>query len=242
MIFKFPATNEANLGVASAFDLYRREVLYLRDIAPSSHAWTPAIYYADIADDGVEFALLMEDLTQYRLGDQIVGCDLVDAEKTIDWMARQHASFWGAVDDPTYDFLPYVAPSFSSETMTQGCEMGWDPMVEGFPEVIPAYISDLKDTYLAALPALLDWMSTHPLTVIHGDVRMDNLFYGDGDDQEPMVAVDWQGALRGRATQDLAYFMTGSVPTEYPPCARARTHRTMARWARGRGRHRLFAR
>ena len=71
MIVKFPATNEANLAVATAFDLYRREVLYYRDIAPRSKAWTPTIHYADIADDGVDFLLVMEDLSDYRLGDQV---------------------------------------------------------------------------------------------------------------------------------------------------------------------------
>jgi hypothetical protein len=227
MIFKYPATNEANLGVATAFDLYRREVLYYRDVAPRSSAWTPTIYYAGIADDGVDFALLMEDLSDYRLGDQIAGCGLDDAQRSIEWLARQHASFWGAVDDPTLDFLPYVAPSFSSETLAQGCEMGWDPMVEGFTEVVPPHVRDLKATYLAALPALFDWMSTPPLTVIHGDFRMDNLFYGAGGDQEPLVAVDWQGSLRGRATQDLAYFMTGSVQTDI---RRAHERELVARW------------
>jgi hypothetical protein len=230
VIFKFPSTNEANLGVAAAFQLYRREVLYYRDVAPRSTAWTPTIYYADIADDYVDFALVMEDLTGYRLGDQIIGSDLADAQATVDWMAQQHASFWGKVDEATYDFLPYVAPSFSSETLAQGCDLGWGPMVEGFPNVIPSRVDDFKATYLAALPALFGWMSTRPLTVIHGDVRMDNLFYGVTQDHEPMVAVDWQGALRGRATQDLAYFMAGSVPTEL---RRAHERDLVARWHQG---------
>jgi len=50
--------------------------------------------------------------------------------------------------------------------------------------------------------------------VIHGDVRMDNLFFGTDPEQAPMIAVDWQGALRGRAAQDLGYFMAGSLPIE----------------------------
>ena len=122
---KFPATNEANLAVATAFDLYRREVLYYRDIAPRSKAWTPTIYFADIADDGVDFLLVMEDLSHYRLGDQVEGCAIDDARAGVDWLGRQHASFWDAVDDPTLEFLPYVAPSYSSQALTEGCRVGW---------------------------------------------------------------------------------------------------------------------
>ncbi len=212
MVLKVPATNEANLAVAQAFDLYRREVLFYRDVAERSSAWTPTVYYADI--DGNDFVLLMEDLSGYRLGDQVEGCDLEESRMGMVWLGRHHASFWDRVEDPTLDFLPYVAPSYSSEGLEQGCRQGWDVMVDVFGDVLPDHIRAMKDEYLAAVPNLFAWMSTPPLTVVHGDFRMDNLFFGAGPDDEPLVAVDWQGTLRGRACQDIGYFMSGSVRTE----------------------------
>lgn len=212
LIFKKPAENDVNRGVATTFDLYRREVLYYRDVAERSSARTPIVYYADI--DGSDFALVLEDVSAYELGDQIVGCNVDQARAGMRWLARQHAAFWGRADDPALDFLPLVHPSYSSEGLMQGCAYGWGPMVEGFAEVVPADIADLKDRFLAVLPKIFEWMAEPPITVIHGDFRMDNLFFAAEDGHAALIAVDWQGSLRGRAAQDLGYFMSGSLPVE----------------------------
>lgn len=212
LIYKRPADVEANRAVASTFDLYRREVLFYRDVAGLTSARTPEVFYAEI--DGTDFALIIEDLSAYEIGDQIEGCDPERAAAVMRWMGRLHASFWDRVDDPVVQFLPLVYPSYSSDGMTQGVEFGWGPMAEHFAEVVPAEIAGLKDRYLAALPRIFEWMAEGPLTVIHGDVRMDNLFFGTDVGQEPLIAVDWQGALLGRAAQDLGYFMSGNLPVE----------------------------
>jgi hypothetical protein len=212
LICKMPAGHEANRAVAETFHLYKREVLFYRDVAPRSQAYTAHVYYAAI--DGHDFSLLLEDLSAYDLGDQITGCTLEQTQGDIDWLAPHHASLWGRTDEPTLDFLPEVSTSYSSEGLAQGCAFDWDPMVEYFGHVVPPHIAALKDRYLSALPKLFSWMATPPLTVIHGDFRMDNLFFAASPGQEPLIAVDWQGSLRGRASQDVAYFLSGSVPTE----------------------------
>ncbi len=212
LVLKMPAENDVNRAVADLYHLYERETLFYRDVAPKSSAYTPIVYRADI--DGNNFVLLMEHLTGYTLGDQVKGCTLEETQGGIAWLARHHASLWGRTEDPAFAFLPEVSPSYSSEGLAQGCAFGWDPMTQLFGHVVPARIAALKDRYLAVLPKLFDWMATPPLTVVHGDFRMDNLFFGSVPGQEPLIAVDWQGSLRGRASQDIAYFLSGSVPVE----------------------------
>jgi hypothetical protein len=143
------------------------------------------------------------------------------------WLGRHHATFWGAVDEPSLDFLPYVSPSYSSDAILQGAAFGWDPMVETFGDVLPEPIRSLKERYLAALPKILDEMAAAPVTIVHGDFRLDNLFFGRAPGQEPLIAIDWQGALRGRAAQDLGYFMSGSLPMEV---RRAHERELIALW------------
>ena len=212
LVLKMPAENDANRAVADLYHLYERETRFYREVAPKSSAYTPIVYRADI--DGNNFVLLMEHLTDYTLGDQVTGCTLEETRGGVAWLARHHASLWGQTEDPAFAFLPEVSPSYSSEGLMQGCAFGWGPMTELFAHVVPERIAALKDRYLAVLPMLFEWMATPPLTVVHGDFRMDNLFFGSQPGQEPLIAVDWQGSLRGRASQDIAYFFSGSLPTE----------------------------
>lgn len=227
LIAKTPATNDANLAVAQAFNLYSREVLFYRDLATRTTARTPVIHYADIDPDGVGFLLLMEDLTEFRLGDQVEGCGLEEAMAGVEWLGRHHASFWGRTEDPKLAFLPAIWPSYNSDALTQGCEMGWAPMIEAFADVIPRRYRQMREAYTAAQPALYAWMASGPVTVAHGDFRMDNLFFGRTPESDRLIALDWQGALIGRGSQDLAYFLSGSVRTDV---RRAHERELVARW------------
>src|SRR5262249_39778405 len=161
------------------------EVLFYRDVAERSTTCTPEVYFADI--DGDDFALIMEDLSRYELGDQVAGCTADQARLGMRWMGQHHAAFWDRVDDESLEVLPMVHPSYSSEGLMQGCDYGWDPMVAGFSDVVPADVAALKQRFLTVLPKIFEWMATPPLTVIHGDFRMDNLFFGAEADHEPLI-------------------------------------------------------
>jgi hypothetical protein len=213
MVLKLPATNEANRAVALAFDIYRRETLFYRDVAALTPAATPEVYVSEI--EGKEaFVLLLEDLGHYRLGDQIVGCSVADAELCMVELGDLHATFWEDVDRPELEFLPYHHPSHHSEGLRQGAAAGWDPMLEVFGDVVPAPLAALKDRFLAAIPRMQEWIATPPLTVVHGDFRMDNLFFGTTPGESRVAAIDWQGALKAKGVQDLGYLLGGSVEIE----------------------------
>jgi hypothetical protein len=226
MVVKLPASNDANRAVAVAFDIYRREVLFYRDVAPLTPASTPEVYFADI-DGREDFALLLEDMSDYRLGDQITGCSLAEAELCMVELGELHESFWGKVDRPELEFMPYLYPSHHSEALIQGSKMGWDVMLQVFGDVVPEPIRAVKDRFLAAVPRMQEWMTTPPVTVVHGDFRMDNLFFGNGGEQVDVSAVDWQGCLRAKGVHDVAYLLSGSVPIDI---RRAHERDLIARW------------
>jgi thiamine kinase-like enzyme len=49
------------------------------------------------------------------------------------------------------------------------------------------------------------------MTIAHGDYRIDNLFFGPASSSRPLVAIDWQIAMRSRGAVDVAYFLGGSL-------------------------------
>ena len=62
---------------------------------------------------------------------------------------------------------------------------------------------------------MLDGFVEGPTTLVHGDYRADNLFFGGAGQGAPaLAAVDWQVSSRGAGAFDLAYFLSGNVSTE----------------------------
>lgn len=213
IVVKLKAVNVANRAVALAFDIYRREVLFYRDIAERTSAGTPEVFFAQV-DGSEDFVLALEDLSGYRLGDQIDGCHRADAETAVVTLARLHAPFWNDVDHPEFEFIPYETPSTHGQALCDGSHAGWDPMVAAFGDVVPEFMLDVKDRFLAAVPALQEWLVTAPSTIAHGDFRMDNLFFGQHPDHQEMMVIDWQGCLRSKGVRDVAYLLSQSMPTE----------------------------
>ncbi|MXX53415.1 MAG: phosphotransferase, partial [Dehalococcoidia bacterium] len=65
-------------------------------------------------------------------------------------------------------------------------------------------------------PKVVDHMSdmdSGPMTLMHGDFRLDRLFFGDGDGDN-LAVVDWQVSGIGSGLYDVAYFLVSSVTTE----------------------------
>ena len=54
-----------------------------------------------------------------------------------------------------------------------------------------------------------------PQTLVHGDYRLDNLFFGDSESDHTLTVIDWGDVLRGRGMYDVAYFLTGSMRIEH---------------------------
>ena len=57
---------------------------------------------------------------------------------------------------------------------------------------------------------LLNDFEPAPRTIIHGDFRLDNMFF-DHPDGSPLAVIDWQISNRGRGIFDVAYFLCSSL-------------------------------
>jgi hypothetical protein len=229
LVIKMPSASEANRATAVAFHCYERETIFLRDIAPRMSARIPTVYHADIEGEE-DFVVVMEDMRGYHIGDQVIGCTVEQARLGMPCIAQFHASFWGRVDHPDYDFIPYHHPSYFSDAMHSTAIQVWDRMAEFAGDALPQELRDVKERYLAAIPGLQKWATDEPRTIVQGDFRMDNLFFGMTGEQAPIALSDWQGLLRGKAAHDIAYFLSQSTPTEL---RREHERDLVARWHAG---------
>ncbi len=203
LIAKFPSRNPTNRQVAMSYHLYERETRYFRELAPRVGADTPAIWLSLL--DGDNFLILMEDLNDYRLGDQIAGSGLADTRVTVQALADLHGAFWGQVDD--LDWVPGVANSYHAANMASLSASGWDNMCDIFKDFLDPAIAPLGARFGTALPQLQAAMQQPPVTLLHGDFRLENLFFATQPAQQPLAIIDWQGPLIGKGVVDLALML-----------------------------------
>ena len=90
MIAKLAAQSEAR-GAMELLGGYRRELAFYRDIAGRAPMDAPHVYAARMADDSVDFVLLLEDLRDWDNADHLAGLSLERARLCIAQLAGLHA-------------------------------------------------------------------------------------------------------------------------------------------------------
>ena len=207
MVLKLAALDEAAVFTASVLRMYEREVKFFDSVGPRSPIRVPKGYGGAMGEDGATYYLLMEDMGGNRSVDQILGMEIVDAERAVEELAAWHAEFWGQAEtfvengsavslaDPIY---PAVLPTVFGE--------GLEKLQAGME--LPALLRDAAALWPTVFEQLLARLSSSPTTLCHGDYRADNIFFADDGS---VVLLDFQLIGLGRAAFDFAYFVTQSL-------------------------------
>jgi thiamine kinase-like enzyme len=210
LIAKMPTQVEGNRAIADLFNFYRSETGFYREIAPGTRVKTPTLYYANFEPQTTNFVILMEEVSAGTPGDQVNGCDQRQAEAAVRALAKLHAAWWGHPRLEALGWLPWNNDAIRAQAAQGAYMQAWGPFVQYFGAQVPREILDLGERFAPRVIDVLDKLAGHPWTLLHGDFRLDNLFFAGGS--EPSVTViDWQIVSRGRGAFDLAYFVTGSV-------------------------------
>ncbi|MBO6701164.1 MAG: phosphotransferase [Pseudomonadales bacterium] len=157
-----------------------------------------------------KYALFIEDLSGYRLGDQAEGCSPEDIRNIVSTMGRLHGQYWGSEE---LAGMSWIAPySVTSRIM----QMRYLSSVQRYLKHEGVSLSDKQRDMLAWLKSeginLTERFDEGPATLLHGDVRLDNM--GFDDDTNEVVLFDWQTLLRGPGAADLSYFISATLPVE----------------------------
>jgi aminoglycoside phosphotransferase (APT) family kinase protein len=160
------------------------------------------VLFAAIDPASHAFCLMMEDLHPSVQGDQIAGCSADQASLTLTQAVKLHAPRWGDSRLSELDWL-------GRQTAEQSA-MGQQMYQHFFPGFVERYQSRLSTEHLEMARRLgasfAHWATGYdgPLTVTHGDFRLDNMLFGG---PYPLAIVDWQTPGQGAAMSDVAYFL-----------------------------------
>jgi len=169
-----------------------------------------AFFYLVARTSRRRYLLLLEDLVPAELGDQVAGRNAEACLPVVRAMARAQAALW---ESPLLCDHHWVAPLDLGlrvgQLMFRGSRPGFETRFSGSLGVEDRAALDWLDRN--SIEVVRELVRRAPETLVHGDFRLDNLFFDDGDD--PLV-VDWQGVARGPGVIDLAYFVSGSLPPD----------------------------
>lgn len=228
IVAKCPSHDAASRNIAALTGTYVKEVSWYRELAAGSGVAAPHCHHAEIAPGDVDFVLLLADLAPARQGDQLAGLGLGGLAPCIDAAAGLHALLW---NDTRLDTLPWLA-------RTSG-----DLVRALFPQLYlgfrARYADRLAPEILDVGAGLVDrldaWLMRQPAarTIVHGDLRIDNILFAPGGAR--CWLVDWQTLGCGSGAADLAYLVGTSIAD---PDARAAADRpAFDRWLAALRRH-----
>ena len=108
LIAKLPSHDPSTRAQAAL--PYRAEVGFYRDLAPRLEVDAPRCWFAEVADDGTSFTLLLEDMAPATAGDQLTGCSPEEARAAAVAVAALHAGSWC---DPSSSSFEWLIPPMS---------------------------------------------------------------------------------------------------------------------------------
>jgi hypothetical protein len=214
IILKLPHTSAEVRDLANGLRFYEREIGFYDNVAASTPIGTASCYWSTFDPVTKDFVLLLEDIGALDYHDQLAGIPIADVRVAARAIAAHHAHCWereellraswtGTVNEPPM-------PQAGEQMLTERIPILDDRLGSQLPPGTIALAERIRDGIQPLLRAFTD---QGPLTLLHGDLRAENLFFTPAPDRE-LVAIDWQIAVIGRAAYDVGYLMAQSVTSE----------------------------
>ena len=210
VIVKLPTTEPGNRMIGQMMRLWEREHRFYDELASKVGVRVPAAY-ANLGDvESGAFALVLEDLAGMATTDQLTGASVEQARRVVDHLADLHAPWWGS---PALDELTWM-PDLHDPMINAVAvmfEAGWPAFCERYRGRLPERVFGWAETFVGGVPEWIAGYAEEPVTIVHGDARLDNMFFGDDG---TFALVDWQMAMRSPGNTDLVYFVATNLTPE----------------------------
>jgi hypothetical protein len=193
VVLKVPSPFPENRAVGEYFRFYEREGRFYQQLAGKVGLRVPRCYWGCVEPDRGHYALLLEDLSGRVSISQLAGADEARSHEAIASLGKLHAAWWDAPELDGLDWMPRVDDPVNLGAGEQ-YRQAWPVFLERVGRVLPEEAVELGQRIQGQFEQLLqDAPAEAPLTVCHGDYRLDNLLFSeDQDDDDPVTVVDWQ--------------------------------------------------
>jgi hypothetical protein len=125
-------------------------------------------------------------------------------------LAVHHAAWWASPELPSMPWAVRVADPPNPQALVPALRQSWPIIESRFCHLLRGPMAAAARHMPDAVVPLMERLSQPPVTLLHGDHRLDNLFFSDED----VAVLDWQITGTGRGPYDLAYFLSQSLVPE----------------------------
>lgn len=210
VIVKLATTEPGSRQVAEAFRFYEKEARFYTELASEVPVATPRVFAARWDPATGDVVLVLEDLSDARAIDQLTGATAEEAATLVSALGDLHAAWWESPRFGTLGWLPRLCDPPFPQGLAQSTAQAGPRFAELFGARLPRRLTDLPERMPAAVGPLMEQLSEAPVTLNHGDWRLDNFFFRGGSP----VVIDWQICMKASGAYDLGYFMSQSLDPE----------------------------
>lgn len=207
VIVKMPTADPGGRALGGMMRVWEREHRFYTEVAPRMHGVRVPRCFSSSADPWV---LVLEDLAPASPGNQVAGPSLEQAQRVVDTAAALHGAWFDHPDLAELTWMPDIADPMSAAVGAM-FPLGWPTFLARYADSLPERVLRWCEAFA---PRVVEWIASYadwPFTLIHGDFRLDNMFFApDGS----VTLIDWQLAMRAPSTTDLVYFLGTNLPTE----------------------------
>ncbi len=157
------------------------------------------------------YLLLIEDVGGAEPGNQVAGASRERCRLVLEQMAKLHAAYWN--DDRLkgqFWLLPMDVDMRMRHSMSVQARPAFDALFSETAPKLAAYLDDGKAHGIEHTQQL----AQGPTTLLHYDLRLDNLMFDVRGERDEVIFIDWQLVRRGHPAYDLAYFLSSAVTDE----------------------------
>ena len=201
LIAKFATEHAGTRETMRWLEGYAREVRFYRELAPEIGLGTPRCYFAHYDPAAHECCLLLEDLAPAESVDYDAGYSFEQAQRALEQLAAMHARHWNRVAH--LEWLRVDSALFAH--MRARFMKGLPAVVERYRMQYPAFVR-VAQRFVPILAGdeVFALARRPPLTLIHGDLHIDNVFFPSARGGR-FAIVDWQSVAVSRlGTYDVA--------------------------------------
>ena len=208
MIAKLAAQSEAR-GAMELLGGYRRELSFYAEVAGRAPMATPRVYAARMAENSVDFVLLLEDLGDWDNADHLAGLSMERAQLAITALAGLHRWSVEPSNAPVLQRFPRLDMPAVRELLVPAFAPGWEVYRRHTSMPVPPAVARFAERFVDHVPTAPNAPPERSM-LLHGDIRADNMFFA-GD---RLKVVDFQFACVGAGASDIAYLVSQGIPVD----------------------------